>query len=118
MVIRGAQMNAFEKAQRERFVNRMVVHLQNHFADDLKRQGIREPELKELVRTTLDRAEAMGLAREDHLQLFVECVPLLGGNFDTENRVVRELLNARELDLNERMVELSHFLLFGLESSS
>ena len=118
MVIRTAQVNAFKEAQRERFVNRMTLHLQNHFADDLKRRGLGEAEVKPVVRTSLDRADALGLTREDHLQLFVECIPLLGEDFDSTNAVVRDLLNDPELDLNGKMVELSHFLLFGLDSPS
>lgn len=114
MIIRSTQMKALEAALEDSFVGRMVLHLRQDFQEDLRSQRLAGVDLEPTVRAALNRADALGLTREDYLRMFVECIAILGPQFDSDNAVVRDILNAPDLSVDEKMGELNNYLLFGL----
>jgi hypothetical protein len=107
-------MTSFESALQESFVHRMVLHLLEDFPEDLRRQKLASEDLESLVQDALLRAEALGITREDYLRLFVECLAILGPQFDSDNPVTVKILTGQDLSVDEKMEELNSYLLFGL----
>jgi hypothetical protein len=115
MVIRQDQTNALRAGLRASFVRRMAAHLRDDFADDLKRQGLSAANLEPTVDDGMKRADEWGLTRQDHVQLFLECIAILGPSFDTTNGIVQGILSAPRRNAEEKMAELNDYLLFGLD---
>ena len=114
MVIRSDQVNALLVGLRLSFMRRMAAHLRVDFADDLKRHGLTAENVEPLVSEGIRRAADWGLNRQDHVQLFLECLAILGPLFDTTDGIVRAILQAPDRPAEDRMAELNDYILFGL----
>lgn len=119
LTIRKSQIEAFVKSQEDAFVKRMVDHLQKDFPAEITNKEILEKDLPHLVRNGLYSAYRYGIKYEDDVKLYIECIALLGPEFDTCEKFpqVREILNREDLDGEDKMDEISDFLTFGLEQS-
>jgi hypothetical protein len=82
LVIRKAQMTAFQQAALLRFENEMVAHSQD-FAPELSK-ALGEAQLRLAVRGAMARADGYGFTNRGPIRLFIELMFLFGGGFDTD----------------------------------
>jgi hypothetical protein len=115
MIIRVDQFAAFSRALRENFLRAMTGHLRTDFAADLTARGIADEQLEALVRRSADQAGEYGFTSEQHLRLYLECIAILGPDFDTKNSAIREILTREDASADEKISEINEFLIFGLQ---
>ena len=116
LTIRKQQIEAMERIPLEDFIDRMVNHLQEDFSVEIKDKDIQKKELRPLVSEAIDIAEHYGIIYESDLRLFIECIALLGPNFDRTNKFpkVNDILNRLDLNGEKKMDKISEFLTFEL----
>jgi hypothetical protein len=95
LTIRREQMEALEEAQKHQFALEMVEHLHSYSPTHAARIG--DPELYQVARSGLARAEQYGLTLRGPVRLFIELMVLLGSHFDTDPQYpwAAEILNDR-----------------------
>jgi hypothetical protein len=115
MIIRRQQFATFEHQRAMSFTRKMTEHLRCNFAADLERDDVAPAALPGTVEGALDDARSLyGISSEDHLELYLECMAMLGPGFDRNDRGAKEILTRRAADPDERMSELNEYLIFGL----
>ena len=82
LTIRREQMEAFSKAMRRRFEDRLVVHLRRKFLDDYKKLG--EQGVRARAQAGIERAAGYGVTIECDVARFVELMFRLTESFDTD----------------------------------
>lgn len=117
MKIHRAQMQALAASQMNRFVERMVDHLRDNFRDTRQRHDISDAALPELVCNGVRAAARYGVVYEDDVQLYLECLVLLGPGFDRDPATAwaGEILRANYLDGAGKMEDLREHVVFSLE---
>ncbi|MBN2563412.1 MAG: hypothetical protein JXQ75_21030 [Phycisphaerae bacterium] len=117
MKIRKEQMQAFSESREEAFVARMVAHLRDDLHRQLEAQHLEEAEIEPLVRRGKANAEAYGMVYEDGIQLYLECMAILGPDFDRDSEYpwARKILRRRDLDSNQKAEQIEQHLIFGTE---
>jgi len=115
--IRQAQLDAMSHELEERFVARMVRHLHDDFPEQCRSQGLTEERLEALTREGMARAAAYRVVDEADVQLYLECMVLLGSRFDVDRRFpwAGEILPHEGLTGTEKMDQVHDHLLFSLE---
>ena len=112
-------MQTFYNSLKERFIHRMVCHLHDNFFEQIEAQNIMEKDLEPIVRKGVADAENYGMKYEDDLKLYIESIVLLCPNFDKDERFpwAKEILLREDLNGEEKMAEISEYMIFGLEDS-
>ena len=80
--ISSQQMDAFKADAIERFIDSVVLHLQECFPEACEELG--ELETRELVRYGIDLADSYGIDREVCVREFIEMMFLFGVEFDRD----------------------------------
>ncbi len=137
LTIRKVQLDAFARAERAQFVERMCTHLRTHFTDELS--GLDNDKLKEQVSSEIDRAATYGLTTEQDCCRFLSVGAACGWRFEEkpENAwmkaclrdgsvsspsmrlrlLVDELLHRRTVEAENRKLASASWLLPGEESA-
>lgn len=117
MEIRDAQLETLAANQMRRFVDGMVIHLRDDFRSERQRHGVSDTCLPDLVRSGIEDAARYGVTYEDDVQLYLECLAMLGPEFDRDPTIpwAGEILRADYLDGETKMSEIHEHLLFNLE---
>jgi hypothetical protein len=120
LVIRKAQLDAFLKSQEDSFIRRMAEHLKKKFEKEISKHGIQTNDLNIIARKGLNSANKYNIIYEDDVTLYIECIAILGPDFDINMKYpeVSEILNKKDLDGTEKMDLISEFLTFELDQSS
>jgi len=120
MRIRKEQIEAFSESLKEAYVVRMAAHLRDDFPEQLESQGLQEDDLEPLVRQGMADAEKYGVVYESDVQLYLECLVLLGPKFDRDRKYpwARQTLRRKDLDGAAKMDEIEQYLVFELEEPS
>jgi hypothetical protein len=115
MKIRGEQLAAFAGLKQATFQRRMEQHLLERFSRHLLRLRVARSEIPTLVRQGLERARAYGLEYEFDLKRYVECLALLGRDFDRDPACpwAREILTRRDWSGRMKMDALDEHLVFA-----
>jgi len=114
--LREDQMEALGRAGEETFVTRMADHLRRDFPAELQRHGIAPAQVEDLVRRGMADARGYGVEYEADLQLYLECLLLLGPAFDRDPQLpwARAILTRGDLDGAGKMDQIDEALLFAL----
>ena len=81
LIIRPEQVKVLEQYMVKQFEERMRVHLQRVFAEEL--QTIGEVELREQIRLGVEKAQLYQITKEGDVQRYLECAVIYGWEFDT-----------------------------------
>ena len=71
ITLRDAHLDAFQQVSLKQFEDRMVDHFRNDFAD--RTQDRLEPDLRNLVRDSIDKAKKYVVFAEDDFQRLIDC---------------------------------------------
>lgn len=82
LIIRKAQIEAFDEAARLRFEGKMVEHLAGFLPPLFKAVG--EGPLRKTIRLGITRAGNYGLTHQEPVRLYLELMLLFGSYFDTD----------------------------------
>lgn len=106
LVIREEQMAMFAAGAEERFVERIVQHLQKFWPVKCKRQGTRH--VRSITRGGIDRARSHGLRSEYDIARFIDLMYILDLEFDTnpEYKWVQRFLKGPEMAPGRKMDEI------------
>jgi hypothetical protein len=114
LTVNDEQMQVFARREMERFEERVIAHLREHFPDRMA--GVSPQNARELVRHCVERARRHGIESERDIVLFANVVVALGPRFEQERRYkwAAEALTdefivtpaARVEELHRRAVEL------------
>ncbi len=117
MRIQDQQIEVFARDQREAFVQRMVVHLRDDFRRERQARGIRDADLELFVQRGMEKAAKYRVMYEDDVQLYLECMCMLGPDFDCDPQFpwAEEVLKTTYYDGETKMDELREYLIFALE---
>jgi len=112
-------METFSSVRIDSFVARMVRHLEDAFSEEIASHGIDKTELEPLVRRGVRDAETYGVVCEDDLELYIQCMALLGPQFDREPDLAwaGRILLQTDLTGSEKMDRINDHLLFGLDEA-
>lgn len=97
LLMRDAQIRAFERAARRKFLSWLEAHTRKHFAEQVA--GLEPRELRRWLREAADRAERFGIEESRDITLYVQLELRLGPKFYEEGALAwtRELLQREEL---------------------
>lgn len=117
LVIRKAQIEAFLKSQEDAFIERMVKYVKQNFTKEIAINGIQEDNLSLVIRSGMENAHKYNVTYESDMKLYIECMALLGIDFDVSEKYPRisEILNRKNLTGEEKMEQVSGFLTYELE---
>ena len=114
--IRRTQMETFSRALEDASLRRMVAHLRERFGTELAARGLVEPDLEPLARLGLDAARSHGVVLEDDVRRYLECMVILGPDFDREVNWAGEVLRDEERDGTRKMDAIVEILPFAPET--
>jgi hypothetical protein len=80
--ISESQMQGFQNASLESFVQRGLTHFRKRLPDDAARYS--DEELKARIRRAIGRCKLYGLTTEQQIMSFADTGLLIGENFDTD----------------------------------
>lgn len=103
LIIRPKQFDAFKAALRAAYVRQMVEHLQVRFSKECRSQGYNSYLLTDLVSQAINDADRYGVRQASDLQLYLECLALLGPTFDNETDWAASILSQTDLDGTAKM---------------
>ena len=114
LTIQPEQMEAMKKYMADSFEDRMVDHLKKRFPE--RSEG--QPDLRAMIRDGVARAENYGIEYEFDIRRYLECMLLLGRNFDREKGYpwVREILLREDLCGEGKMDEIQEYMLFEMDA--
>jgi hypothetical protein len=114
-IIREAQMKALSDHLGEQFVQAMAEHLRSDFRPYLRRSRIADESVEGLVREGLVVADDLGITDESDLQLFAECLALLGPSFHSDPALpwASESLHQPNWSGSARMDLIRQYLIFS-----
>ena len=116
MVIRKQQMDAFEDEMLARFMARMATHPRVTFPQELASLGLlTDEDVLDLIRRGLEAAQQYGVTNEGDVERYVECMVILGPQFDSEERFpwAKEILDRQNIDGESKMDRIDEYLIFG-----
>src|SRR5262245_52446241 len=107
--IRKEQMDALARHLEESFALRMVRHLLDDFPVQVAALELQEKDLPPLVRRGMANAERYGVVYEEDVERYIECLVLLGPDFDQDPRYpwAAEILNKKELSGRAKMDQVA-----------
>lgn len=82
IVIREAQVRAFQREALRAFEDSMLQHLRRHFPAECEAAG--EDALREDIRHGVERARAHGFVAKNHVCRYIDVMLHLGRDFDTD----------------------------------
>ena len=99
MVLRiyAVQMDEFEKSELQKFVGRMVIHLNKFFPEQCEALGAEQVE--EAILLGVDKAKSYDIRSERNVCKFIDLMFSLGRDFDTNDELpwAYETLNDYDL---------------------
>jgi len=112
--IRPEQMDALSDYMLWRFKGRMVTHLRKTHSKKL--QKVPDGELKAMVETGIERAKKYDVINEGDVQLFIECMVILGPGFDCDKNFpwAGDILSRKDIDGQVKMAQISEYLIFSI----
>ena len=116
--IRKEQILAMQNECHQRFVLRMIEHLQEQFADFVKDLRDDLP-LHLFVRKGIERASSYGLIYENQIERFLECMAILGFDFDREQAHpwAQKILQREGASGEAKIDELCEYMIFAREET-
>lgn len=84
LTIRREQFQAFEQASRERFVDRGAQHVETALPARYRELG--REQVRESVRQAMQKADRYGITQEYDVLRLLNCMYVLGFDFDTDRR--------------------------------
>lgn len=119
LIIRNKQFDSFKAKQRSDYVRRMVQHLQDQFPADCRTHDYNFKSLSSLVSNAVDEAEIYGIDQPSDLQLYLECLAMLGPTFNREASLAN-VLTRLDLDGTAKMDAIHDHLIvkFARECSA
>jgi len=102
LIIRRKQLDSFSAALRADYVRQMVQHLQDCFPEECQAHDYNFQSLTSLVSKAIDDAESYGIQQPFDLQLYLECLAMLGPKFNSE-AIWANILERLDLDGTTKM---------------
>ncbi len=115
MIIRHEQMQRMQDARVCEYVETLARHLETDFATQVAARGLTGTTLRRVVRNAINDAHEYGVEGASDVQLYVECIAILGPHFDRnpENIWLGEMLRRPDLTGSAKMDAINEGLLFG-----
>jgi hypothetical protein len=117
MVIRSEQIKDMQARTHEEYIERLARHVTSHFPSELARRGLEGPKLKVALRMAVSDARGYDVQDAADLELYADCIALLGPQFDTDpfSAWAGAILRRQDLNGTAKMDQISEHLLFGSE---
>lgn len=117
ITISKRQMDAFAGQSVDRFVARTVRYLKEAFPAEIESQGLDDQAVEQLTRMGIERSRAYGVANEADVVRFVECLLLLGRDFDENESYpwAGATLRRSDLDGDGKMDVIDEYRIFAIE---
>jgi hypothetical protein len=109
LVIRKEQREAFDRAQRRSFEDRMVAHLRKYFPEET--EMMRESQLRHRIRQEIETAARYDIVDERDVAVYISVMFALmpDPSRDPEPSWVKEVLNDPDLIVSEKIDRLQHW---------
>lgn len=117
MKIRQEQLDALSTDRMDAFVTRMVAHLRDDLPTHREARGLKEEDLEPLVRQGMAKAERYGITSEDGIEQYLDCMLVLGLDFDRDphHAWAGEILRNKELTTPQKTDALAWQMVFEVE---
>jgi hypothetical protein len=118
--IRDEQVAVFTRRLESQFARRMANHLRATFPKEVEKLGINDQGLEQLALRGLADARKYGVVNEGDVQRYLECMVILGPEFDTDERIpwAAQALRRTDLDGEAKMDQIDEYLIFDLRVGS
>lgn len=116
MQVRKEQMRALSVHRMESFVARMARHLWTRLRKQCEAQGLKQPDVEPMVRQGILDAAHYGITYEEDVRAYLECMAILGRDFDRDERHpwAGDTLRRDDLSAAEKLEAMDeHILLEG-----
>jgi hypothetical protein len=94
LVIRRVQLDAFSQKKKDRFVDRILEHLQSKYPESL--ENLSRQTIRERIHVGLKKARQYGFASKRDLSVFVSLMFTIAPNFDQQS-LIQECLTDEEV---------------------
>lgn len=94
LVIRQVQLDAFSQKKKDRFVDRILEHLQSKYPESL--ENLSRQTIRERIHIGLKKARQYGFASKRDLSVFVSLMFTIAPNFDQQS-LIQECLTDEEV---------------------
>jgi hypothetical protein len=117
MRLRKKQLDALSTDRVDAFVARMVAHLRDDLPAHCEARGLKEQDLDPLVREGMVKAEGYGITSEGGIQQYLDCMLVLGLDFDRDAKQAwaGEILRNKDLTPPQKTDTLGWQMLFEVE---
>jgi hypothetical protein len=118
LVIRQEQMEVLGRYMLRQFEARMVLHLRATFPEPLR--GMSESDLRDMIRDGIDKAAQYDVTTEGDVQRYLECMVLLGPNYDRDGELpwAGEILRRKDMDGQAKMDAIDEYSVFSTPEGS
>jgi hypothetical protein len=118
--IREKQVEAFSRVLEDQFAVRTAAHLRKAFPAEVEKQGLDDDALKQLALRGLAAARRHGVVNQADVERYVECMLILGHDFDADPRFpwAGRILARADLDGESKMDQIDDFLIFDVRVGS
>ena len=109
MKLRDGQMDDMARARKDAFVERMAAHLGENFPDQMKKNNLTTKDLDPLIRRGMEEAPKYGVENEGDVERYVECMVILGPDFDraAQHKWAGDILRRQDISGEDKIDEIS-----------
>jgi hypothetical protein len=106
LIIRNEQLEVFDDYLFKQFVEDMIAHLRTNFPNQVK--PMNETDLRKMIEDGIDRAEQYDVINVGDVERFLECMVILGQNFDNDiqNTWAGDILRDKNTNGTDKMDEI------------
>lgn len=117
MKLRREQLVDLREDRIEAFVRRMALHLSNDLPEHCEKRGLTKESLEPFVREGMADAEAYGITSEPGVRQYLDCMIVLGLDFDEteEHAWAGDILRRDDLGPAEKAQALSWGMLTKIQ---
>lgn len=114
MLLKKSQLLAFDEVLQKAFVDRCLNHLAKKFPDGFRRIRVEAGKESLVVADALKKAQTYGIKYENDLFFYLECMMLLGQDFDTDNGLAwpNKILTDESLSGIQKINMISDYLTY------
>ena len=117
--ISNIHFDSFSQERMNAFTSRMVDRLRLIFPKQIVEQNLMESDLLPLVQQGIKTAESYGVVGEMDVELYIDCLVLLGPRFDTDQQFAwaGDSLRRSDIDGTAKMDFIHDHLVFATDKA-
>jgi hypothetical protein len=115
MIIRQEQMTTMRDALTARFVEQSLERIRTRFPERSAASGLDSSQWRAHLERAVSEARERGISGGDELDLYLDCLVLIGPAFPADSPWALEILDRSDIDGPAKMMQINDYLIFGMD---